>query len=61
MQATTNFLPPFTNKHADNYGGIAENRARFLLEVITAVRAATGVDFPVLVRPDAKKFRGHAI
>ena len=52
-----NFLSPYTNKRTDNYGGSAKNRARFLVEVITAVRAAAGADFPILVRLDAKEFR----
>jgi 2,4-dienoyl-CoA reductase (NADPH2) len=52
-----NFLSPYTNKRTDHYGGSAENRARFLLEVIAAVRSATSADFPILVRLDAKEFR----
>ena len=34
------FLSPFSNKRNDNYGGSAENRMRFPLEVTRAVRAA---------------------
>jgi 2,4-dienoyl-CoA reductase-like NADH-dependent reductase (Old Yellow Enzyme family)/NADPH-dependent 2,4-dienoyl-CoA reductase/sulfur reductase-like enzyme len=52
-----NFLSPYTNKRTDDYGGSAENRARFLLETIAAVRAATSDEFPILVRLDAKEFR----
>jgi 2,4-dienoyl-CoA reductase-like NADH-dependent reductase (Old Yellow Enzyme family) len=33
------FLSPFSNKRNDNYGGSAENRMRFPLEVVRAVRA----------------------
>jgi len=51
------FLSPATNRRTDQYGGTAENRARFLLEVIGAIRAATGPDFPILVRLDAKEYR----
>ena len=51
------FLSPYTNKRQDQYGGSRENRARFLTEVITAVRAATGADFPVIVRLDAMEYR----
>lgn len=46
----TQFLSPLTNKRNDVYGGSLENRARFLLEVVEAVKARTGGDFPVLVR-----------
>ena len=52
-----NFLSPYTNKRGDEYGGSTENRARFLLETITAVRQATSADFPILVRLDAHEYR----
>jgi 2,4-dienoyl-CoA reductase-like NADH-dependent reductase (Old Yellow Enzyme family) len=52
-----NFLSPYTNRRTDEYGGSAENRARFLVETISAVRAATGADFPILVRLDAMEYR----
>jgi 2,4-dienoyl-CoA reductase (NADPH2) len=52
-----NFLSPYTNKRSDQYGGSAENRARFLVETIRAVRASAGENFPVLVRLDAKEYR----
>jgi len=40
------FLSPRTNRRTDAYGGSLENRQRFALEVVAAVRAAVG-DFPV--------------
>lgn len=40
------FLSPRTNKRKDEYGGDLENRIRFVLEVVDAVREAVG-DFPV--------------
>jgi 2,4-dienoyl-CoA reductase-like NADH-dependent reductase (Old Yellow Enzyme family) len=43
------FLSPLSNDRADEYGGSLENRARLLLEVIAAVRAAAP-DAPLLVR-----------
>jgi 2,4-dienoyl-CoA reductase (NADPH2) len=52
-----NFLSPYTNRRSDEYGGTVENRARFLLETIAAVRAATAADFPILVRLDAHEYR----
>lgn len=51
------FLSPYTNKREDRYGGSRENRARFLCEVISATREATGPDFPILVRLDAMEYR----
>ncbi len=44
------FLSPLTNLRTDEYGGSFENRARFGVEVIRAVRKAVGPDFPVTVR-----------
>jgi len=44
------FLSPLTNRRQDGYGGSLENRARFPLEVVRAVRRAVGPDFPVLYR-----------
>ena len=52
-----NFLSPYTNQRTDQYGGSVENRARFLVETISAVRAATAPDFPILVRLDAYEYR----
>jgi 2,4-dienoyl-CoA reductase-like NADH-dependent reductase (Old Yellow Enzyme family) len=44
------FLSPLSNRRDDAYGGSLENRARLLLEVVRAVRAAVGEELPVLVR-----------
>ncbi|WP_159819102.1 NADPH-dependent 2,4-dienoyl-CoA reductase [Colwellia sp. 20A7] len=44
------FLLDFTNKRDDQYGGSYENRMRFPLEVMTAVRKAVGKDFIVVYR-----------
>jgi dimethylglycine catabolism A len=46
----TQFLSPSTNRRDDDYGGSFENRARFPLEVVNAVREAVGPDFPVIYR-----------
>lgn len=44
------FLSPHTNKRKDQYGGSEENRMRFLLEIIQAVREVVGAEFPIFVR-----------
>lgn len=44
------FMSTFSNKRTDEYGGTLENRMRFALEVVDAVRAAVGPDYPVLFR-----------
>lgn len=40
-------LSPLKNRRTDEYGGSLENRARFLIELFAAVKAAVGKDFPV--------------
>jgi 2,4-dienoyl-CoA reductase-like NADH-dependent reductase (Old Yellow Enzyme family)/NADPH-dependent 2,4-dienoyl-CoA reductase/sulfur reductase-like enzyme len=47
------FLSGYFNKRDDDYGGPLPNRARLLLEVIAAVRARVGPDYPVWLRLDA--------
>ncbi len=44
------FLSPLSNQRSDDYGGTLENRARLLLRVVSAVRAAIGERIPLLVR-----------
>ena len=44
------FLSPLSNRREDAYGGSLENRARFMLEVLGAVRARVGPDFIVGLR-----------
>lgn len=44
------FLSRNTNKRCDAYGGSFENRSRFLVEIMQAIRAETPSGFPVGVR-----------
>ena len=44
------FLNPRTNQRADEYGGSTENRMRFLVEVLSAVREHAGPGLAVGVR-----------
>jgi len=50
------FLSPFTNKRVDDYGGSFENRMRFGLEVMQAIRQEVGADFPLIVRMNGNDF-----
>lgn len=50
------FLSPATNRRTDAYGGSTENRTRFLIEVIEAVRERVGDTFPVIVRLSGTDF-----
>jgi 2,4-dienoyl-CoA reductase-like NADH-dependent reductase (Old Yellow Enzyme family) len=47
------FLSPLSNRRTDEYGGSFENRIRFLLEVIDAVRTEWPADKPLFVRISA--------
>lgn len=53
----SSFLSPVTNRRTDAWGGSLENRARFLLEVIKATRAAVGPDFPVALKLNSSDFQ----
>jgi 2,4-dienoyl-CoA reductase-like NADH-dependent reductase (Old Yellow Enzyme family) len=44
------FFSPYYNRRTDAYGGSLENRMRFVLEVIKAVRAEIGRDFTLGIR-----------
>jgi 2,4-dienoyl-CoA reductase-like NADH-dependent reductase (Old Yellow Enzyme family) len=50
------FLSPFFNRRTDAYGGPVENRARFLLEVVHAVRQNVGNGFPLLVKLNSQDY-----
>ncbi|MGV9558366.1 NADH:flavin oxidoreductase/NADH oxidase [Streptomyces sp. NPDC003522] len=48
-----NFLSPHSNHRTDEYGGSYENRTRFALEVVDAVRAVWPDDKPLFFRVSA--------
>jgi len=47
------FLSPLSNKREDNYGGSFENRIRFVVEVVDAVRNVWPQQMPLFVRISA--------
>ncbi len=49
----TQFLSSAINRRKDEYGGSLENRARFLLDVIRAIRERVGNDFRLQVKINA--------
>ncbi|WP_459925019.1 NADH:flavin oxidoreductase/NADH oxidase family protein [Desulfatiferula olefinivorans] len=53
------FLSPRFNRRTDDWGGSIENRMRFLLEIIRAVRIEVGADFPVSVKLNSSDFRNR--
>lgn len=54
------FLWHKTNRRSDEYGGSIENRVRFAVEIIAAMRAAVGPDFPILLRLSQWKAHDYA-
>jgi 2,4-dienoyl-CoA reductase (NADPH2) len=55
------FLSPLTNFRTDEYGGSLENRMRFGLEVVKAVKEATGDTFPLVVRTNGNDFMPEGV
>ncbi len=51
------FLSPLANRRSDAWGGSLENRARFLVEAVKAVRAAVGADFGLGVKLNSADFQ----
>lgn len=50
------FLSPLTNLREDEYGGSWENRCRFPLELVAALRVAVGPDYPLIMRVAGNDF-----
>src|SRR5690606_10991633 len=53
----SSFLSPDVNTRTDEWGGSLENRARLLLEIVRAIRAAVGDDYPVSVKLNSADFQ----
>ena len=51
------FLSPLTNQRSDQWGGSAENRRRFVLEVYRAMRAEVGPTFPIGIKLNSTDFQ----
>ena len=54
---SSSFLSPLANRRQDQWGGSLENRARFLIESLRAIRRAVGKDFPVSVKINSADFQ----
>jgi len=53
-----NFFSPLSNQRTDEYGGSAENRARYLLETFRAVRRVWPEDKPLAARLGVVEYFG---
>lgn len=51
------FLSPATNQRSDEWGGSPDRRRRFLQEVLAAIRAAVGPEFPVGIKLNSSDFQ----
>lgn len=51
------FLSPHHNQRTDRWGGSAENRRRFVIEVLRAMRDAVGPDFPIGIKLNSADFQ----
>ncbi|HUR34848.1 MAG TPA: NADH:flavin oxidoreductase [Vicinamibacterales bacterium] len=52
----TQFLSSAINDRKDEYGGSLENRARFVLEIVRAIRTTVGRDFHLQMKISATEF-----
>lgn len=50
------FLAPNANRRTDDYGGSFENRTRFLLQILGAIKDRCGADYPVGVRYNGEDY-----
>jgi 2,4-dienoyl-CoA reductase-like NADH-dependent reductase (Old Yellow Enzyme family)/thioredoxin reductase len=50
------FCSPCSNKRQDRYGGSVENRARMLVEVLTAIRKSVGDEYPLWCRINGQEY-----
>ena len=55
------FLSPLTNKRTDEYGGSTENRCRYLIEILDAIRARVGKKLLIEVRISGTEFEEGGI
>lgn len=53
----TQFLSPLANRRTDAWGGDAERRRRFVIEILRATRSATGTDFAIGIKLNSADFQ----
>ena len=57
----TQFLSPAINDRRDGYGGSLENRARFVREIVRAIRSEVGPDFHLQMKISATDYNDDLI
>ena len=53
----SSFLSPLANRRTDQWGGSIENRARFLIETVRAIRKSVGSSFALSVKLNSADFQ----
>lgn len=56
-----NFLSPMANFRTDEWGGSIENRSRYIVEVVKAIKKAVGKDFPVTVKISVDEYQKNGL
>ena len=51
------FLSPLANQRSDQWGGSIENRMRFVIEMVRAMRAAVGPAYPIGIKINSADFQ----
>ena len=51
------FLSPIANQRPDQWGGSIENRMRFVLEIVKAIRNKVGAQFPIGIKINSADFQ----
>lgn len=51
------FLSPHHNQRTDQWGGNAENRRRFLVEIYKGMRSEVGINFPIGIKLNSADFQ----
>ncbi len=51
------FISPLFNKRTDEYGGSAENRARFFVEIMKSMKDNAGESYPVFIKMNGADFQ----
>lgn len=55
------FLSPLTNQRRDEYGGSFENRIRYIVEILEAIRERVGDNLIIEIRMSANEFKAGSI
>ncbi len=52
----SNFISPYTNRRADEYGGDTAGRAKFIVDIVHRARELVGDDYPIMIKMNCDDF-----